>query len=249
MARLRFSRPGTESSWQRVWQTLNRFGEMHFVPAREVSTTMLFLLMLVLSGCAALGVSGQFQSGRRALIAGDPETAVSYFSTVADQNPSYVNIIQNYRESIWTYLGRAQYENQRYAEARKSLERALSLDKDDQLARLYLGLTLMRTGDAARGTKEVEAGMKGLYDWIEYMNRTQPFQAFWDPMFQIRKQIDQSLGAIASKDLQSEQFIADAGWVGQKFEEELDKVRQDERRQFERDRDRRGLSVGVGIGF
>ncbi len=227
----------------------NSFGEMHYVFGREVSTMRLLLLMLVLSGCAALAASGQFQSGRRALMAGDPETAVSYFSGVADQNPSYVNIIQNYREGVWTYLGRAQYETKRYAEARKSLEHALSLDKDDPLARLYLGLTLMRTGDAARGTKEVEAGMKGLYDWIEYMNRTQPFQAFWDPTFQIRKQIDQSLGAIASKDFQSEQFVADAGWVGQKFEEELDKVRQDERRQFERDRDQRGLSVGVNVGF
>lgn len=227
----------------------NRFSEMPCVRGREASVARLVLLMLVLSGCAALAASGQFQSGRRALMAGDPETAVSYLSGVADQNPSYVNIIQNYRESIWTYLGRAQYESKRYAEARKSLERALSMDKDDPLARLYLGLTLMQTGDAARGTKEVEAGMKGLYDWIEYMNRTQPFQAFWDPTFQIRKQIDQSLGAIASKDFRSEQFVADAGWVGQKFEEELDKVRQDERRQFERDRDHRGLSVGVGVGF
>jgi hypothetical protein len=34
------------------------------------------------------------------------------------------------------------------------------------------------------------------------------------------------------------------------MEEEIDKVRQDERRQFDRDFDRRrGLSVGVGIGF
>jgi tetratricopeptide (TPR) repeat protein len=227
----------------------NRFGEMHCLLGREVSIMRLPLLLFVLSGCAALAVSGQFQSGRRALIAGDPETAASYFSSVADQNPNYVNIIQNYRESVWTYLGRAQYETKRYAEARKSLDRALSLDKDDQMARLYLGLTLMQTGDAAQGTKDVEAGMKGLYDWIEYMNRTQPFQAFWDPSFQIRKQIDQSLGAIASKDFQSEQFVADAGWVGQKFEEELDKVRQDERRQFERERDGRGLSVGVGVGF
>ena len=155
----------------------NRFSEMPCVRGREASIARLVLLMLVLSGCAALAASGQFQSGRRALMAGDPETAVSYLSGVADQNPSYVNIIQNYRESIWTYLGRAQYESKRYAEARKSLERALSMDKDDPLARLYLGLTLMQTGDAARGAKEVEAGMKGLYDWIEYMNRTQPFQA------------------------------------------------------------------------
>ena len=34
------------------------------------------------------------------------------------------------------------------------------------------------------------------------------------------------------------------------MEEEVDKVRADERRQFDRDRDfRRGFGVGIGIGF
>ena len=209
------------------------------------------LLLLFLAACSSLAVSGQFSAGRRALLAGHPETSVGYFAAVAEQNPNYVNVIQNYSESIWTYLGRAQYETKRYQEARRSLERALSMNKDDAMARLYLGLTLMRTGDVSTGVKEVEAGMKGLFDWIEYMNRSRPFQAFWDPMFQIRKQIDQDLAAIASRDFKPEQLIEDAEWIGKKFEEELDKVREDERRQFERDqdRDRRGLSVGVGVGF
>jgi tetratricopeptide (TPR) repeat protein len=209
------------------------------------------LCLLLLASCSSFTVGGQFSAGRRALLAGNPETSVGYFAAVAEQNPSYVNVIQNYSESIWTYLGRAQYETKRYQDARRSLERALSMNKDDPMARLYLGLTLLRTGDVSTGVKQVEAGMKGLYDWIEYMNRTRPFQAFWDPMFQIRKQIDQDLEAIAGRDFKPEQLIEDAEWVGKKFEEELDKVREDERRQFERDqdRDRRGLSVGVGIGF
>ena len=197
-----------------------------------------------------MATGGQFQSGRRALLGGDPETAVGYFNAVADTDPNYVNVIQNYRESIWTYLGRSQYEAKRYPDARKSLERALSLDRDDQLAKLYLGATLVRTGDPSRGLKEVETSLKGLYDWIEYMNRTRPFQAFWDPSFQIRKQIDQTVAAISSRDAKPEQLIADAEWVGKMFEEELDKVRQDERRQFDREFDRqRGFSVGVGVGF
>ena len=182
---------------------------------------------------------------------GDPQTAVSYFTTVAEQNPNYVNVIQNYRESIWTYLGRSLYETKRYPEARNALERALAINKDDSVAALYLGLTLMRMGDVAQGVKQTEAGMKGLYEWIEYMNRTRPFEAFWDPTYQIRKQIDQDLAGIASRDINPDQLIADAEWVGKMFEEELDKVREDERRRFQReqDRDRRGLSVGVGIGF
>ncbi len=208
------------------------------------------LLIAVCAGCATFAGGGQFQAGRRALLVGDPETAQSYFSAVAEQEPNYVNVIQNYRESVWTYLGRSQYETKRYPEARKSLERALSLDRDDQIAKLYLGLTQLRTGDQPAGLKQVESGMKGLYEWIEYMNRTRPFQAFWDPSFQIRKQIDQTLASISSKDAGSENLIADAEWVGKIFEEELDKVRNDERRQFDREFDRRpGFSFGLGVGF
>jgi tetratricopeptide (TPR) repeat protein len=206
--------------------------------------------VMLLAGCAGMAATGQFQSGRRALLMGDPVTAAGYFQAVADTNPNYVNVIQNYRENVWTYLGRSLYEAKRYEEARKALERALALDRDDQLAKLYLGLTLIQTGDRSRGLKEVESGMKGIYDWIEYMNRTQPHQAFWDPSFHIRKQIDQTLAAVSAKDSSPEQLLADAEWVGKTFEEELDKVRDDERRQFQRDMDRqRGFGVGVGIGF
>ena len=74
--------------------------------------------------------------------------------------------------------------------------------------------------------------MKGIYDWIEYMNRTQPHQAFWDPSFHIRKQIDQTLASMSAKDSDPQRPLADAEWVGKTFEEELDKVRDDERRQF-----------------
>jgi hypothetical protein len=105
-------------------------------------------------------------------------------------------------------------------------------------------------GEEASGLKEMEAGMKGIYDWIEYMNRTRPHQAFWDPSFQIRKQIDQNLALISSKDTRPEQLYADAEWVGKVFEEELDKVRYDERRQFQRELDReRGTGFGFGLGF
>lgn len=182
---------------------------------------------------------------------GDPETALGYFSAVAEQDPNYVYHSVHFRENIWTYLGRAQYETKRYQEARKSLERALALDRDDNLARLYLGLTLARTGDPSRGgIKEIEAGMKGVYDWLEYMNRTRPFEAYWDPLRQIRNQIEKDLASVSGKDFNPEQLIANAEWLGKKMEEEIDNVRQDERRQFDRDFDRRrGLSLGLGIGF
>ncbi len=49
------------------------------------------LLIIVLAGCATFAVGGQFQAGRRALLVGDPETALGYFSAVAEQDPNYVS--------------------------------------------------------------------------------------------------------------------------------------------------------------
>jgi len=201
------------------------------------SSRSLFLvaLFLLAAACSTLTDASRFQAGRRALLADDYESAVAYFASVAERRPNYVNVISNYRESVWTYLGRAQYGLKRYPEARRSLEKAVALEKNDSLARLYLGLTLLRMGELPLGAREVEVGMKGIYDWIEYMNRTQPFQAFWDPNRQIRKQIDQELAALSSKDFRRESLLNDAEWIGKTFEEELERVRQDERRQFERD--------------
>jgi hypothetical protein len=118
------------------------------------------------------------------------------------------------------------------------------------MARLYLGLTLARTGDLSRGVKEIESAMKGIYDFIEYTERTKPIEAFWDPLREMRSAIEKDLKSIGGKDLNPEELIADAEWLGKRMEDEIDNVRRDERRQFERDFDRgRGGSVGFGIGF
>lgn len=193
-------------------------------------------------------VGSHFQSGRQALLRNDPETALSYFREVAEKNPTYIYQSMDFRENIWTYLGRAQYETKRYEEARRSLERALSLDRDDNLARLYLGLTLTRTGELARGMKEIESAMQGIYEWLEYMNRTRPLQAYWDPMRQMRNSIEKDLQA--GRDANPEQLMANAEWLGAEMEQEIDRVRRDERQQLDRSFDRdRGVSIGIGIGF
>jgi len=208
-------------------------------------------VLLLFAGCAAFTTGTQVTSGRQALLVNDPERALPYFLEAAQSDPNYVYRSVDFHEGIWTYVGRTQYATKRYAEARQSLERALSLDSTDLLARLYFGLTLARSGDEARGAKEILEGMKGIYDWIDYMNRTRPFQAYWDPLREIRKAIEVYLPSKPGKDLvMPEGLVADADWLGNKMEDEVERVRQDERRQYERDFDRRGgASVGIGIGF
>jgi hypothetical protein len=67
----------------------------------------------------------------------------------------------------------------------------------------------------------------------------------------MRATIDKDLQSIGSKDFNPENLIADGEWLGKRMEEEIDNVRRDERRLYERDfdRGRSGGSVGFGIGF
>jgi hypothetical protein len=47
-------------------------------------------------------------------------------------------------ESIWTYLGRAHYQAEKFAAAREALGKGLAQHSSDHMGRLYLGLTLAR---------------------------------------------------------------------------------------------------------
>src|SRR5512140_807750 len=104
-------------------------------------------VLLLLAGCAAFTTGTQVTSGRLALLANDPGRALPYFLAAAQSDPNYVYRSVDFHEGIWTYVGRTQYATKRYAEARQSLERALSLDSSDLLAKLYFGLTMARSGD------------------------------------------------------------------------------------------------------
>ena len=206
--------------------------------------------MGLLFGCAAYQVAGQVNAGRQALLVKDAERALPYFLAAADGDPNYVYRSVHFSEGIWTYVGRTQYASGNFKQARQSLERALEMDRYDNLARLYLGLTLYRSGETERALKEIEAGMRGLHDWLEYIERARPFEAFWDPLREIRGAIEKDLDSITTKDFDPNRIIADAEWLGLRMEDEIDKVRRDERRQFERDFERRrGISLGVGLGF
>ena len=208
-------------------------------------------VIFVLAGCAAFQVAGQVQSGRQALLINNNEQALAYFQQAAQSNPDYIFQSGLYRETIWTYIGRSQYNLGRLKQARQSLEKALSFYPDDNLARIYLGLTLLRSGEDARGLKELDSGLKGLYDWLEDINRAMAFTAFWDPQREIRSEIEKDLQMLSGKDVDRQQLISSAEWIGKRMEEEIDLVRRDEQRRF-RDREfdhGSGVGIGIGIGF
>ena len=191
-------------------------------PKKLLMTTCLAALVYI-SECAGIQVAGDVQAGRNALLTGRPDDAVSYFIRAAEVDPAYKTPYR-FPVGVFAYLGRAYYETGRDEEARKALEKAVSLDRDDSLAHLYLGLTLLRTGDRNRGRKEIEGGLKGIHETFEYIGSNNIHGIFWDPARMIRSDIERTL---ASKTDESQLAIA-AERIGSDVEEEIYKARRDE---------------------
>lgn len=199
---------------------------------------LLFLSLIVLSACANMQVGSDVAAGRRALIAGNNETALAYFQSAAQQDPNY-RWGTAYQQGILSYVGRTEYAVGRLPQARDTLEKALSSNRDEDLARLYLGLTLARSGDRQRGLKEIEGGMRGIHAWLDYINDAHRFSfgQFWDPARAIRSAIQGDLAMISGREFDWQKLIASGEWIGQMMEEEGDKARRDETRERARESD------------
>jgi tetratricopeptide (TPR) repeat protein len=197
---------------------------------------ILFSLLIGLSACASARIGSEVQTGRQALLAGNPETALAYFHSAAQRDPNYVygTALQH---GIWSYVGRSEYATGRLPQARQSLEKALSVKKDDDTARLYLGLTLARSGDRQRGLAEIESGMKGIHDWLEWVTQAHRFSfgQYWDPARELRRAIQTDLAMISRREFDWDRLIVDGEWIGKQIEEEIDRARQDESRDRDRD--------------
>jgi tetratricopeptide (TPR) repeat protein len=157
--------------------------------------------------------------------AGQPAAAVSYLRRAAALDPNY-HAPDALGVSVLTYLGRAEYETGNLAEAQVALAKALASNDQDNTARLYSGLTQLRSGDGQRGRREVESGLQGINAKLENL-ASSPFRGiFWDPERQIRSEIQRALNG----KLDSAELINVAEGVGRKFEEEVQLARRDELR-------------------
>jgi tetratricopeptide (TPR) repeat protein len=203
-------------------------------------TWVLFLSVAVLSGCAAFQTGSEVLHGRQAFLIGNHEAALAYFQSAAQKDPNYTYGTA-LRQGIWSYVGRSEYVTGKCTQARQTLERALAGNKED-IARLYYGLSLACEGDRQRGLKEIEGGIRGIHDWLEYVTETHrsSFGQFWDPRREIRSAIQGDLAMIAGRDLDWKKLVSDGEWLGKRIEEEIDRARQDESRELSRQSDGNG---------
>jgi tetratricopeptide (TPR) repeat protein len=169
-------------------------------------------LSALLSACANYQAGGYVQSGVQALLAGNNQTALSYLQAAAQQDPSYIYDVQ-LRLGVLSYLGRAQYLTGNYAQARQTLEGALAQNTSDNLARLYLGLTQARLGDNQAALTNIEASMKQMNSWLNYLNGNFPGEG-WDPGGAIQGRIKNALAMISSGNVEWPRLFADGESVG-----------------------------------
>jgi len=181
----------------------------------------LLSLSVLVSACAAVRGGGDVDQGRQALLAGNYKSALGYFQEAEQTDPNYMYGAE-LREGVASYLGRAQYLTGNYPQARQTLERNLSQHRSDNLARLYLGLTLYRLGDQKAGLTNIQRGMEGINNWLNYLNENFRFEfgQGWDPGGTIRAGIKTDLAMISSGKIDWPKLIADGERLGIAVEQE-----------------------------
>ncbi len=100
------------------------------------------------------GVGGQYEEGKDQFFrgrGGDMDRAVTSLEYVVSRDPTYKNSL--------TYLGRAYYRKERYKDAYAILQRAVAVDKDDEIAWLALGVTQLRLGQNEQGIETLKGGI------------------------------------------------------------------------------------------
>ena len=110
----------------------------------------------------------EVHKGRQALIAGKAQAALAHFQRATELDPDFL-YFSTLPQSAVTYSGRALYQLGRFSEARQAFEQATLRFVDDAMARLYLGITLVRqdhreqwsSGDYGRTKSHLP--MAGLY--------------------------------------------------------------------------------------
>jgi tetratricopeptide (TPR) repeat protein len=185
------------------------------------------VLLLFCSACGgSVQLAGDVQSGRMFLLMEEPNRALSNFRAAAGIDPNYQVNWSLLQEGVWTYVGRCYYTLGNLPAARKALEQAVSIHPSDNMAKLYLGLVLLSSNNTAQGLKETDAGLKGLYDWLDYVTlNVRPDGQFWDPGGAIRKQISQARALIQGENTNVPQLISAGQTIGNRMEREMDLAR------------------------
>ena len=188
----------------------------------------LFLLAVLLSGCTpAFRAASAVTLGRQELFQGQNADALESFEVAARVSPDYSFGIDR-PEGVLSYLGRSQYLNGQYPQARQTLERDLARDEGNSLSRLYLGLTLVRLNDRQNGLRAMIWGLSGIPFYINYVvdrADAKDVRRFWDRHNQIRNAVAIALKMAERQDLNWNALISLSERIALAWEQEPDFTR------------------------
>jgi tetratricopeptide (TPR) repeat protein len=178
-------------------------------------------LTILIAGCATIQGSGDVDQGRQALLEGNYKRALGLFQDAEKVDPKYVYGTE-LKGGVLSFLGRTQYLTGNYTQARQTLEKALSQHRTDNVARLYLGLTQYRLGDQKAALTNIERGMRGMDNWLQYINTNfrYEFGKDWDVDGTIRGGIKSDLAMISSGKIDWPKLVADGEKFGIGIEQE-----------------------------
>jgi tetratricopeptide (TPR) repeat protein len=100
------------------------------------------------------GIGGRYEEGRSQFLlgrTGDMDVAIAALESVVKEDPKY-------NDSL-TYLGRAYYRKGRYFDAYEVLQRAIAINKEDEIAWISFGLTQLRLGQNDKGIESLKGGI------------------------------------------------------------------------------------------
>jgi tetratricopeptide (TPR) repeat protein len=188
----------------------------------------LFLLAVLLSGCtAAFRSASAVALGRQELFRGQNADALESFEVAAREYPDYSFGVDR-PEGVLSYLGRSQYLNGQYPQARQTLERDLARDEGNSLSRLYLGLTLVRLNDGQNGLHVMIWGLSGIPFYINYVvdrADANDVRRFWDRHHQIRNAVAIALKMAERQDPNWSELISLSERIALAWEQEPDFTR------------------------
>jgi len=186
------------------------------------------VVVIALAGCwqpPYLGAGGKYNEANIELMRGrqaDLDKAIANLQLVVQDNPSY-------RDSL-TLLGKAYYRKGRYYDSYTIVQRAIAVNRSDEIAWLVYGLSQLRIGENEKGLETIKGGLTLLAKAMKEDYRGYPG---WDPRGLVRgtlnRAVFQALKGLEEREnlIQiNEQLLAridEEEWF-QRFGKQLDRI-------------------------
>jgi hypothetical protein len=82
-------------------------------------------------------------------------------------------------------------------------------------------------GQRAEGVKLLEAGLKGLHEWVDAIPGRAVDGQYWDPGRVLRGRMEETLGMLRSEKVDWSKVEQNVRWLGREFDDEIEEVRRE----------------------